>query len=215
MELIIQMYRYSDLTNPKMVQRQAEIDGCLRLNTANPVIRRIHVFAKAADHDYFRAISPAAVFVDSESQPTYKAMIDYANTLAEGTVVTIANSDMEIGPIEPRILGLVNAKTMLAITRYEKGGSKPQIDKYGGSHDVFTFMTPLRLDTGRVNHRQNMWGAETCLLYWIRLGGGYTILNPCTQYITYHHHEGATYFEDYTRVDNDARYMCPPCVVKF
>ena len=209
------MYRYSDLTNPKMIQRQAEIDGCLRLNTANPLIRRIHIFAKVEDQDYFRAISPAAVFIVSETQPTYKAMIDYANTLNEGTVVTIANSDMEIGPIEPRILALVNAKTMLAITRHNKDGSNPEITKYGGSHDVFTFMTPLRLDTGRVNHRQNMWGAETCLLYWIRLGGGYTILNPCTQYITYHHHEGATYFEEYTRVDNEARYMCPPCVVKF
>ena len=213
MDHIIQMYRYSDLTNPKMIKRQAEIDGCLRLNSVNPLVRRIHIFAKVEDHGYFRAISPSAVFINSESQPTYKAMIDYANTLDEGTVVTIANSDMEIGPIEPRVLGLVNAKTMLAITRHEKGGYKPQIDKYCGSHDVFTFMAPLRIETDRVNHRQNMWGAETCLLYWIRRGG-YTILNPCTQYITYHHHEGATYFEDYTRVDNDARYMCPPCFIK-
>ena len=213
MDLIVQMYRYSDLTNPKMAQRQAEIDGCLRLSSANPLIRRIHIFAKVEDHGYFRAISPSAVFVNSESQPTYKAMIDYANTLDEGAVVTIANSDMEIGPIELRVLGLVNAKTMLAITRHEKGGSKPQIDKYCGSHDVFTFMTPLRIETDRVTHRQNMWGAETCLLYWIRRGG-YTILNPCMQYITYHHHDGATYFENYTRVDNDARYMCPPCFIK-
>lgn len=214
MELVIQMYRYSDLTNPKMIQRQAEIDGCLRLNAANPVIRRIHIFANVADQAYFRDICSNAVFVTTDAQPTYKTMIDYANTLPIGTVATIANSDMEFGPIEPKVLGLVNDKTMLAITRHEKNGTKPEITKYGGSHDVFTFMTPLRFDTDRVAHRQNMWGAETCLLYWIHQAG-YTILNPCMQYITYHHHAGAVYFEDYTRVDNDARYMCRPHVVKF
>jgi len=217
MELIIQMYRYSDLTNPKMIQRQAEIDGCLRLNMANPLIRRIHIFAKMVDQDYFRAINPHAVFVTCEAQPTYKQLIDYANSLPAGTLTTICNSDIEIGPIEPKLLKILNAKTMFAITRYEKdlsgGITSHQIDKYGGSHDVFTFLTPLRFDTATVNHRQNLWGAETCLLYWIKQAG-YTILNPCTQYITYHHHTGSTYFEVYERVDNNARYMCRPCVIK-
>jgi effector-binding domain-containing protein len=206
MELIVQLFRYSDLSDSRMAQRQTEINRCLLLNMNHPSIRKMHIFTPQIDQQYFKEMNPDAVFIVSDTQPTYKQLVDYANSLPAGTIATICNSDIEIGEIKKGVLEHVGARTMFAITRHEKNKdgivSRPMIDNHAGigSHDLITFLTPLRFDTSQVDHKQNLYGAENKLLYYIKQTG-YTIYNPCFQYIIYHHHHDAVYFETYARIN--------------
>lgn len=166
----------------------------------------MHIFTPQIDQQYFKEINPGAVYIVSDTQPTYKQLVDYANSLPAGTIATICNSDIEIGEIKQGVLEHIAARTMFAITRHEKNKdgvvSHFMIVNHSwvGSHDLFTFLTPLQFDTSQVDHKQNLLGAENKLLYYIKQTG-YTIYNPCFQYIIYHHHHDSVYFETYTRIN--------------
>jgi len=204
MELIIQSFCYSDLSNPKMARRQAEMDKCLQANMAHPHIKKIHILTNAADKAYFEAINPDATIVIFEKQPTYKDFVEYANTLPKKTLVIFCNSDIEIGEIKNNVHLRVNNTNMYAITRHEKDDdgivTSPLIDRYMGSHDLYVFSTPIRVDTSKIDHKQNLFGAENKFLYYVKLAG-YNIYNPCRQFIIYHRHFGSVYFENYARVN--------------
>ena len=214
MDIIVQVWRYSDLTNPKMQQRQKEIEYCIRSHFRNPNINTVHLLGTKQDELYFKDMFPNSKYHIVPHQPTYAMILEYANTLRSNTVVCISNTDIEIGSFNSAILNRVNNEVLLALTRHNVFDGREddyQIQNYGGSHDAFITRVPLtRILYGRLNFKQNLFGAENVLMFEFR-GVGYTLNNPCKQIPIYHHHKDASYFEEYTRINHAKNtVMCPP-----
>jgi len=214
MDIIVQVWRYTDMRNPKMQQRQKEIEYCIRTHFLNPNIRQVHLLVSESDVAYFREKFPTAVFTVTDGQAKYSQLIDYANQLLPRRVVCICNTDIEIGGFDENILNELDRKTAFAITRQNIviGGppSKYQIENYGGSHDAFIFRSPIAVSSSRLVFRQNLFGAENVLMFELERAG-YTLKNPCLQLPVFHHHKDDIYFEKYTRINtSDRSSVCPP-----
>ena len=214
MDIIVQDWTYSDLTNPKMRQRQKEIEYCVRTHFQNPNINTVHLLGTKQDKPHFNNMFPKAVYHVVPHQPTYGMIFEYANTLTPQTVVCICNTDIEIGSFDRTILNRVNNEVLLALTRHNVLNGREddyQIQNYGGSHDAFITQIPLnRISFQRLNFKQNLFGAENVLMFEFR-AAGYTLKNPCKQLPIYHHHKDDSYFEQYVRINHEKNTaMCPP-----
>lgn len=214
MDIIVQVWRYNDPTNPRMQQRQVEIEYCIRSHFKNPNINTVHLLGTKQDEAYFKDMFPKAVYYVVPHQPTYGRLFEYANTLTPHTVVCICNTDIEIGSFDRTILNHVNNEVLLALTRhnlFDGQADDYQIQNYGGSHDAFITRVPLtRISYQRLNFKQNLFGAENVMMFEFK-GVGYTLKNPCKQISIYHHHKGESYFEQYARINHGKNTaMCPP-----
>ena len=143
MEIIQSFYYSSNL------QRQQEIEHTLRENLLKTFINKIHLFIEDKDYNMFAhsefMVSSKICIARLNEQPTYPQLFKYACTLND-TICCICNSDIEfkINDIDLFLIDkLKNEKTIYILSRHEHDMSKPQINRYHGSHDAVMFHSTL------------------------------------------------------------------------
>jgi hypothetical protein len=213
LHIVIQAWRYKDAESNNLKKtRQSEIEFAITKNYSNPLISAIHILVLTEDYDYFKDMFPLAVLSIVQTQPTYKTLIDYANSLSP-CMVCICNTDIEVREIHDKLLNLIDSKTLFSISRHEiRDGTiiEPRNETYQGSHDAFIFQVPSSVQTDALNFEQNLYGAENVLMYMFKKAG-YKIKNPCFEIKIYHHHADNVYFDSYFRINNSSNtHVSPP-----
>lgn len=176
-------------------ERELELKNTLHKNLINRFIKKIHLFLdKEIDAEYIKSLPQE--FIDKihiiriGNQPLYSELFGYANSL-QNEICMICNGDIWIAGL-PDIqvtMTLLEEKQIFALTRHEKNGYPDLINKYIDSYDAFVFKSPINpLIERMTRHKQNIWGAENCVidaLVMLR----YKIINPCLQFKIIHEHD--------------------------
>lgn len=185
-------------------ERQKELELTLTNNMGKSFINRIHLIITCQDkdkllnseftnHENFSKL----LLHDKEEQPTYEYLINYISTI-EGHIVAICNSDIEFGINENDysiLNNLKNKKLGYFLSRHEHDLTKPQIDRYWGSHDAFIFHSDqikkdiVGKDLSYLNYVQNTSGIEALLIVFFIETMKYELKNPCYQIVLKHHHK--------------------------
>lgn len=201
------IYNYCTSSHP---QRQQEYDLCVLKNAQNPHVSTCHVFVENNDKEALnRVTSQLDALVQRkirqvpiERQMLYSDAFRYANDNLQGEVVVIQNADIYIeddktaGETAEKMTNLRNVA--LALTRHEHDKCnhvRPQCNcpfmqsRYIGSHDSIWFVAPVDdAVVARVQHKQNMWGAENNVIVALE-SSGMTVKNPSRDVRVYHVHK--------------------------
>lgn len=181
-------------TNDK--EREKELKTALHNNLINRLIKKIHLFLdKETDEEYIKSLPEDFIkkiyIIRIGSQPLYSDLFSYANTL-KGEFCMICNGDIWIAGIpDLRItMDLLEAKYIFSLTRHEKNGSLELINRSIDSYDAFVFKSPINvyIET-MVQHKQNIWGAENCVIDALVSLKYTNIINPCLQFKIIHEHD--------------------------
>lgn len=214
-ELIVEHYQATTES------RQQEIDHCLRLNAANPLIDRIHLMTEHPVDLAALGVDGAAVRqVERAERLTFAAGFDYVQaSIAAGTICIMANADIRFDDT----LALLKVQDMrgraFALLRYEcldDGGLElhgtnhraptyhPNILR-GGSQDAWIFAAPLPPRRDRADFY--VGGVHLCdsKINWILHDAGLEVTNPCYSLRAIHHHQSQV-----RNTRRDARCSEPP-----
>lgn len=225
MNVIIQLFLY-DLNicknNYELMRKQLrthEYDVCLYRNCQDSHIKSIHIFVdtqEAMNHfSNITNIFPGkAIYVLHGRQPTYKDLVSYAmKTFGENEQVCIMNNDMYFNSENDHFLiqKLVRPNRLISLTRHELTDENHTLCNLdtcnftgnGGSSDVFIFQMPISssFNLDRVDHKQNMFGAEN-VFHKAWTDAGYHIINPCDDIKTIHIHKDRIHFEKYDYIES-------------
>ena len=225
MNIVIQLFLYDleKCTHPYERMRKElrikEYATVLHMNLQNPYIKSVHILCEDQRAlDFFQQISQTykekTVFSIIGHQPTYKEMVEYVKkTFITKEIVCIMNADIFFNSDKDHLLieKYLDSNSLFALTRHEITDPGHTIHSLetcpftvdvGGSSDTFIFYTPLpeKLDTSRMNFRQNLFGAENVFMK-VWADAGYKILNPCDEIITLHLHQDRMHFEQYATID--------------
>lgn len=162
--------------------RQKELDTCLSSNIANEHIDHIYVID---DSELF--CQSDKVTVRSADRPTYREVIQWANSVAqEDDVVVIANSDIYFDhTIQwPHTLPMKN--TMIALSRWDilRGGAR-RLFAYEHSQDTWLFKGKINVAGG--DYYFGLRGCDNRFAYEAQ-GSGYKVVNTAKDILTYHLH---------------------------
>ena len=239
MELIIQLFQFSynhedsDYVRSCKNTRKDEYNRCLLHNLANKYENKIHIFVQNVnDENYFKQIVGSYIdkckfILFEKGQPHYKDFIEYAYTLPDNTVISIMNADImfEHDLDFSLIDKYVHTNQMFGLSRHEYTTENHTICRkdtcrfiwinVGGSADTFIMRTPI-MDTvqlDRIDHKQNLGGAEGAFLKCLNLAG-YYIWNASIQIRTIHLHTMRGPLEYYTDINTkDNSFMSCPIVL--
>jgi hypothetical protein len=226
MKVIFQLFVYdfsrcaSEYEFNRKQLRLQEHCVCLLKNCCDPSIDSLHIFVENKDEKVFysQVTSPygdKATYIVHGRQPTYKELVEYAaNTFSDGDIVCIMNSDIVFNSEKDHelIRKVAKPKRLISLTRHELTDETHSIcnlttcpwTEAGGSSDVFIFKMPIPNDFpfSRIDHKQNMFGAEH-VFHKAWHDSGYEIYNPCDDIITIHIHRDRTHFFPYENIDNE------------
>ena len=142
--------------NHQLAERQAEYDYCLRRNLTNPFIKRVHslVEPQTRTPEEFRN-HPKYTGIPVGDWMTYRAALDYANTVVPREIVCIANLDVFLddqttdwGVAEPAL----RSGVVLCLSRTEANedgtsSRDPHLAKwaFANSQDAWLFEAPFEV----------------------------------------------------------------------
>ena len=195
--ILITTYYQSD-----NLERQKEIDECLKKNVENELISSIHLlndniyeFPKSLSNKIRQII----VDEDSKKRLNYSYAIKYINDNCPGEICLLANSDMYYDNSLSLLKNISEEKwknTFYALSRYnieniENIGNDNKIKlQYGcqGSQDTWIFKSPAKID---YNDCDFHFGLPACdhKIAFSFYKNGYNVLNPCFDIISYHLHK--------------------------
>ena len=203
--------------------RLLEIRECFERNLANPLIRRIVVFAEnvpnTADYDFL--MLPKIVIVPITERPMYRDFFSMANVSFPGQVVAVCNSDVYFDHTLSEA-EKVQHEDFWCLCRYNKITEGPNAGKHmieqgggGGSYDAWIFCAPIKPFKDDI-----LLGVIGCDSYLAQHAeaAGLRLKNPCKSIIMRHVHasserndkpSGLSYWEapDYVR------HVMPPCAL--
>tara|TARA_B110000483_G_scaffold27595_1_gene33378 strand:+ start:1359 stop:2174 length:816 start_codon:yes stop_codon:yes gene_type:complete len=141
--------------NDKSKERQSEIDYCLTQNLNNIHVKKLINFCENGVNipDFFLN-HHKFINIPCSSRLTFKMAIDYANENLKGKFCCLCNSDIFLDESSNwgTIPSFVTDKTVLALSRYEFGGTQkhykdPALDHlaHANTQDAWIFKPPLFL----------------------------------------------------------------------
>lgn len=224
MNVILQLFVYDYekcKSQYEFVRKQLRIHEqclCLQRNCCDPSIKSIHIFvdsenAKEVYSSVTEHYGNKVTYYLHGRQPTYKELVEYAAAkFPDGELVCIMNSDIYFNSQKDHELIRKIAKPLrlISLTRHEYTNPEHSICNLetcnftgnGGSSDVFIFTMPIpqTFPIERINHKQNLFGAEAVFhRAWVDCG--YEISNPCDDIKTIHIHKDRIHFEAYQHVE--------------
>jgi hypothetical protein len=229
MELIIQLFRYKD-RNYATENREREFIRCFSENLSRSFVNKVHVFLEnPADENFFREASgnysTKCSFIRFGSQPTYKNLLEYADSLPDYTIFCIMNSDilldetMDINLVTKHVCGMNG----FGLTRHEYTTPAHEVcnmdtciylHDYSGSHDMFMLQTPLlkTIDLNAIDFNQDTGGAEAIFQRTLSQAG-YKLKNPAYQIRGFHIHSPRYYFKEYPVIGTSHDYSEKPSIL--
>ena len=143
--LLVGFYRDRDS------RRMSELTSCLERNVRLAHFNEVHVFVEKRDRrDRYRKKfsvlrDPKVRLIDHGRRVTYREFFDYANRVAPGQRVIIANSDIFFDDSLRRLDSIDFSGKLVGLTRWdilENGTARPYEDSY--SQDAWIFQSPIR-----------------------------------------------------------------------
>ena len=157
-------------------QRQLEFDEAIKGNLS--IFDRVHILAE-------HSISIPNAIITYRNKTTFQDAFDYANANVRDIVV-IANSDILFDSTIKLSNEYVNRNCCLALSRYEKDGSKWVIRNRNDSQDAWIFKTPIRIKDANF-----LFGQRGCdnILAKMMQNIYKSVRNPAKTIITKHIHQ--------------------------
>lgn len=181
--------------------RQQEMAEALAGNLNASFVREVTLFVEGEAPVLPR--THVNVTVVPSQRLTYQAIFDFANThTGKDELHAIVNSDISLRKGFEGLSSVMTSETFIALSRYEASGV---YDAYpANSQDVWIWRGRCRIDCADfymgIRGCDNRLAAEAYL-------AGYTVVNPCRNLVTHHHHRSQDRGEDY-----NAEYVDPPYV---
>jgi len=181
--LIAQYYRAGS------VERQGEIDACLRENLQNSLISMIHLLTEE-DFDYSRfPNSDKIVQTVIGERLTYERAFKYANAWPEPVIWMLSNADIYFDETLRFLPGVDFTNQIFALTRHNimsDGRLEFMPPEYAhGSQDVWIFTTPVQLEKMFTTFFLGIPGCDHRIAYEF-MCAGYIVLNPSHKIIVRH-----------------------------
>lgn len=203
------------------LDRNEEIDKCLKLNFENKNIEKIILLNNQMYHfsfinEYKKKIEQYIISTDENYILKYNDAINFINKNLKNKICILANSDIYFD----NTISLVNNKIIhnkfFALLRYDEknDGTKEIFTRFDeprdDSQDAWIFKSPLNIDLNKLNFSFRTLGCDSLLAKYI-YDTGLLISNPALDIIATHVHK--TEFRTYNCDDRiHGVYCClKPC----
>jgi hypothetical protein len=189
MILITSYYKAGD------IERQKELDECLKKNVENEYINKIYLLNdKNYDLDFIENKNKIKQFsVIKDNKLNFKDAIEFINTYCYKDIVILSNSDIYFDNTLTHIEENKLDNKVYALLRYneDENGNKDIFRHFDeprpDSQDAWIFKSPLNIDLNMINFSFGTLGCDNIFASIIN-NFGYQLENPAYTIIIHHLH---------------------------
>lgn len=192
------------------LQRQNELDKCLKNNYDNKFIDKIYLLNDSVYEiefidDHKNKIIQIVVDSNNVKRLGFDYAVNFINTNLQNTLCIMSNSDIYFDDTLGLLHGYNFDNIFFGLTRYDNN----KIIKKKDSQDSWLFKSPLQIDLSKCNFKFGYPGCDNRFAYVVN-EAGYKVSNPCLTIKTHHLHSS-----DYRTYNEINRIKRPYYLIQF
>ena len=173
---------------PNNLERQKELDECLKKNYDNKFIEKIYLLNDSIYHfdfieNYENKIIQVIVNENNKARLGFDYVINFVNSNLQDKKCIISNTDIYFDNTLELLTEYNFNNKFFGLTRYDEN----KIIKKNDSQDSWFFQSPLQIDIDKCNFKFGYPGCDNRFAYIVK-ESGYDVLNPCLTIKTHHLH---------------------------
>ena len=200
-EVITQYFKVKYNDKQMTINRQNEINECLKQNINNKFVNKIHfLYESDEDYEYFKnLITDKVIMYPLKKRITYQDVLKYANNNLEDKICVYLHADMHITDDFGKLKNY-DKKTVYALTSHHPKKCnkklhckctrqfKTEKGIYGVTFDGFVFMPQIPdAIIKKTDYEVNHMGAENRFIYLFK-SNGYNVVCPNEKLRAIHRH---------------------------